>query len=124
MPREKPVPEPKPETKWEKFAREKGIKKTKRDRMVYDETTDEIRPRYGYKRVSDEVEDVPIIEVKNGQDPFADPWEARNKDKKTKVAKNQHNRLNNQIRASGGKTSRFGKFSCLRLAAAINAAIL
>ncbi|RYH31833.1 hypothetical protein EON65_01840 [archaeon] len=34
LPRFTKIPEPKPETKWEKFAREKGIKKTKKDRMV------------------------------------------------------------------------------------------
>ena len=34
LPREKPVPEEKAETKWEKFAKTKGITKTKRSRMV------------------------------------------------------------------------------------------
>ena len=34
LPRSHRLPEPKPETKWEKFAKEKGITKKKRDRMV------------------------------------------------------------------------------------------
>jgi regulator of ribosome biosynthesis len=35
IPREKPVPQPKPPTKWEAFAKEKGIqKKQKRNRLV------------------------------------------------------------------------------------------
>ena len=34
LPKSHTPPEPKPETKWEKFAKEKGIKKTKKERMV------------------------------------------------------------------------------------------
>ena len=50
LPREKPVPEPRPETRWERFAKEKGIKKRKKSsRMVYDEQKGEWRPRWGYK---------------------------------------------------------------------------
>ena len=40
LPREKPIPKPKPLTKWEKFRQEKGIlEKGKRSRMVYDPIT-------------------------------------------------------------------------------------
>ncbi len=49
IPRRLPVPETRPETKWERFAKEKGIKKTKRSRMVLDEQTGEWAPRWGYK---------------------------------------------------------------------------
>ena len=51
IPREKPIPK-KEETKWEKFARKNGIKKHKRERMVYDKDAKEWRPRWGYKVVS------------------------------------------------------------------------
>lgn len=54
IPREKPVPEPKPLTRWEQYAKERGIKNTKRDRMVWDEKTDEWKPRYGANRANDE----------------------------------------------------------------------
>lgn len=38
LPREKPLPKPKPPTKWEKFAKEKGIvSKNHKDRLVFDE---------------------------------------------------------------------------------------
>merc|ERR1712010_268390 len=37
LPREKPVPKPKPLTRWQKFAQEKGITKQKRSKMVWDE---------------------------------------------------------------------------------------
>ena len=47
LPREKALPEARPQTKWEKFAALKGIKKRKRSKMVYDEATGEDRRRYG-----------------------------------------------------------------------------
>ena len=31
------IPQPKPPTRWEQFAKSKGIKKVKRSRMVFDE---------------------------------------------------------------------------------------
>jgi regulator of ribosome biosynthesis len=49
LPREKPLPKPKEETRWEKFAKEKGIVKRKRERMVFDETAQEWKPRFGFK---------------------------------------------------------------------------
>lgn len=45
LPREKPLPEPKPTTKWEKFAREKGIKKRKHSRLIWDEVSKSYKPR-------------------------------------------------------------------------------
>ena len=48
LPREKPVPKPKPQTKWEAFAEKKGIVKKKRSRMLYDEDSESYKPRYGY----------------------------------------------------------------------------
>ena len=44
-----PIPQPKPETKWAKYAKEKGITTKKRDRMVFDESKQEYAPRWGYK---------------------------------------------------------------------------
>lgn len=37
LPREKPIPIQKPLTKWQKFAKEKGIKKTKKPRVTWDD---------------------------------------------------------------------------------------
>lgn len=37
LPREKPAPKPKPLTKWQTFAKEKGIKTTKKSRITWDE---------------------------------------------------------------------------------------
>ena len=35
--------------------------------MVYDEDSDEFKPRYGYKRTKNGIEDIPIVEIKTGQ---------------------------------------------------------
>ena len=100
LPREKPVPVPKQETKWEKFAREKGINnKQKRGKMVWDDVEQKWAPRYGYKRAYDDSE-LPIMEVKAGDDPFDDPWEKKRQEKKERVAKNEQQRARNTERAA------------------------
>lgn len=43
LPRSRKCPVPRPLTKWEKFAQEKGIKKTKKDSKVFDEELDVCR---------------------------------------------------------------------------------
>ena len=47
FPRHKPIPI-KTTTVWEEFAKSKGIQKRKRDRMVFDEATEEVRMYYYY----------------------------------------------------------------------------
>ena len=42
------APKPKPPTRWEEFAAMKGIQNRKRSRMVFDELSQEYKPRYGY----------------------------------------------------------------------------
>jgi regulator of ribosome biosynthesis len=62
--REKPLPKAKPETRWERFAKAKGIQQTKRSRMVFDEAAQEYKPRFGYKRANDVENDwlIPVPE--------------------------------------------------------------
>jgi hypothetical protein len=87
IPREKRIPDPKPETKWEKFAKEKGIKNKKRERMIFDEVDQQYKPRYGYKRANNGIQDIPIVEIKAGDDPYKDPWTEEKQMKKQKVEK-------------------------------------
>ncbi|RDL40071.1 Uncharacterized protein BP5553_00050 [Venustampulla echinocandica] len=66
LPREKPLPPPKAQTTWEKFAAKKGIKaKTadQRKKLVYDEATGEWVPKWGYKGKNKAGEDDWIVEV-------------------------------------------------------------
>jgi regulator of ribosome biosynthesis len=74
LPREKPLPRPKPLTKWQQFAQQKGIVKRKRSKLVFDEDQKEWRRRFGYKRAGDS-NDIPIIEAKPG-DKVCAQWNA------------------------------------------------
>ncbi|KAG7569585.1 Ribosomal biogenesis regulatory protein [Arabidopsis thaliana x Arabidopsis arenosa] len=94
LPREKHIPRPKPPTKWEEFALKKGIQKRKKDKLVYDEQTDQFKRRHGYDRVNDD-NDVPIIEAKATDEPGVDPFAKRLDDKKKRVGKQEKNRLQN-----------------------------
>ncbi|GAB2300349.1 hypothetical protein Dimus_034388 [Dionaea muscipula] len=94
LPREKPFPKPKPPTKWEEFAKRKGIKKHKKDKIVYDEQTNKWKRRYGYDRVNDDA-DIPIIEAKMTDEPGEDPFSTRKAEKKQRVEKQEKNRLKN-----------------------------
>ena len=49
IPRDKPLPQEKEQTRWEEFADQKGIKKRKRERMIYDESDGKWKPNWGYK---------------------------------------------------------------------------
>ncbi|PYH43380.1 ribosome biogenesis protein RRS1 [Aspergillus saccharolyticus JOP 1030-1] len=74
LPRHKPLPTPKPPTKWELFARKKGIgkfsskpgaalaDKERRKKLVYDEEKGEWVPRWGYKG-KNKNEDEWLVEV-------------------------------------------------------------
>ncbi|KAL4868617.1 hypothetical protein BDV12DRAFT_169428 [Aspergillus spectabilis] len=75
IPRHKPLPTPKPPTKWELFARKKGIgkfsskpgaalaDKERRKKLVYDEESGEWVPRWGYKGKNKSDDDW-LVEVK------------------------------------------------------------
>ena len=64
LPREKPVPQPKQPTRWEEFAKAKGITKQKRSQKVWDDPSQSWKPRHGYDRVNDDSQ-LPILEVPN-----------------------------------------------------------
>jgi len=94
LPREKPIPKAKAMTKWEEYAKKKGIQKKKRSRMLWDEERDEWKPRYGYKRANDEQAQW-CIEVPDGKDPNEDQFKKIKDAKKERVAKNEYKRLKN-----------------------------
>ncbi|KAL6869653.1 Rhodanese- sulfurtransferase [Amphichorda felina] len=66
LPREKPVPQAKPPTKWERFAAKKGLKpKTREQRrnLAFDEQSGEWKRKWGYGGLNKKGQDDPIIEV-------------------------------------------------------------
>ncbi|KAL5975806.1 hypothetical protein ACLOJK_020134 [Asimina triloba] len=99
LPREKHLPKPKPPTKWELFANKKGIKKRKKDKIVFDEQTGTWKRRHGYDRVNDD-KDVPIIEAKMTDEPGEDPFSERQNERKKRVEKQEKNRLQNLKQAA------------------------
>ncbi|CAF0894675.1 unnamed protein product [Adineta ricciae] len=99
VPREKPVPKPKPLTKWQKFAQSKGIVKRNKSKFVWDETKQEWGRRYGYKKANDDTKPW-LIEVPGSADPNEDQFAKRLAAKKERVAKNEFQRLKNIARAN------------------------
>jgi regulator of ribosome biosynthesis len=66
LPREKPVPEAKPLTKWEEFAKRKGIQGKTRDsrkNQVYDNESGEWRKRWGKDGLNKKQETEWLVEV-------------------------------------------------------------
>lgn len=97
LPREKPLPKDKPLTRWEKFAKTKGILNRKRDRMVYDEESGEYKPRWGYKpKEAGKVDDDWLIPVPDHADPFEDQYEKAREEKKGRVEKNNKRQRRNE----------------------------
>ncbi|KAF5725821.1 ribosome biogenesis regulatory protein isoform X1 [Tripterygium wilfordii] len=94
LPRGKHLPRPKPPTKWEVFAKARGIQNRKKDKVVWDEQTGTWKRRYGYDRVNDD-EDIPILEAKATDEPGQDPFAKRQAEKNTRVKKQAKNRLQN-----------------------------
>ncbi|XP_022067053.1 ribosome biogenesis regulatory protein homolog [Acanthochromis polyacanthus] len=107
LPREKPPPKPRPPTKWEQFAKLKGIQKKKKTNLVWDENAKEWRRRWGYKRANDDTKEW-LIEVPETADPNEDQFAKRVKAKKERVAKNELNRLRNIARAQKVKVPGVG----------------
>lgn len=94
LPREKPLPKDRPLTRWEQFAKSKGIQKKKRSRMIWDEAKQEWMPRFGYKRANDDQNDW-AIEVPANADPYEDQFEKRAEEKKKRIAKNKASQARN-----------------------------
>ncbi|KAI5092037.1 ribosome biogenesis regulatory protein-like [Silurus meridionalis] len=107
LPREKPAPKPRPPTKWEQFAKLKGIQKKKKTNLVWDEVHKEWKRRWGYKRAKDDTKEW-LIEVPENADPNEDHFAKKNQAKKERVAKNEFNRLKNIARSQKLKVPGIG----------------
>ncbi|XP_004526203.1 ribosome biogenesis regulatory protein homolog [Ceratitis capitata] len=110
LPRLRKPPGPKPLTKWEKIAKEKGIKKKKRDKKKYDEVLDKWVPTYGFKRADAEKEKEWVLEVPKNADPNEDMFQKKIDLRNEKVAKNEIQRMKNIVRAKKVEVPRGGYF--------------
>ncbi|CAG8552768.1 1632_t:CDS:2 [Funneliformis mosseae] len=89
LPREKPLPKPKPLTRWEKFAKIKGVQHRKKSKMIHDEATGEWVPRWGYKGTNDDGANDWLIPVPDNADPFEDQFTKKREVKKERITKNE-----------------------------------
>ena len=102
LPREKPLPEAKPLTRWERFAKDKGIVKKKRSKMVWDEVKQQWAPRFGFGRANnpkDTVQDWLVV-AKPGDDGKADPFEAKSEERKMRLTKQKKQEERNRLEAT------------------------
>jgi regulator of ribosome biosynthesis len=104
LPREKKLPigiDKKPLTRWEEFARRKGIGKKRKEKKVWDEDKGEWRDRWGYAKKMKEKEGMEdwAVEVKDGEDGV-DPRSAGRKKVKLEKGKNEAKRQGNLMRAA------------------------
>ena len=102
LPREKPLPEGKPTTRWEKFAAKKGIQKKKRSKMVWDEATQQWAPRYGFGRANSakDARENWVIEAKPGDDGSVDPFDERATAQREKKSKQMRQEQRNKLEAA------------------------
>ena len=90
LPRYYPIKKEKPLTKWEKYAKEKGIQKKSKSLRgkEWDIHHEEWRAKYGYKRANDEMEQW-VIETPGGKSGDKDPWTKLKEEKKQRKIKNK-----------------------------------
>ncbi|XP_015917765.1 ribosome biogenesis regulatory protein homolog [Parasteatoda tepidariorum] len=104
IPREKHVPKEKAMTKWQKFAKAKGIQKKKKDKLVWDDASKDWKPRFGYRSIKNK--DDWMVEVpQNAPDPNADFFAKAKEARKEKIAKNEYQRLRNIATATKVKVT-------------------
>lgn len=104
LPREKPLPKPKVPTRWEKFAKAKGVgkfksKKSEQGKTEWNEETKEWLPTYGYN--SHRNAEPWVIEVKPNEDPMEDKFAKLREEKKGRVEKNKKQQMRNIQEAAG-----------------------
>jgi regulator of ribosome biosynthesis len=104
LPREKPIPTEKPPTKWELFAKKKGIKDKKREgKMVYDEASGEWVPKWGYKGKNKEGDNDWLVEVDEKKErETGEAGDARaegRRERKERVRRNERKQRNNERKA-------------------------
>lgn len=103
LPREKSLPKPKKMTKWEKFAKTKGIsKRGKRGRQVYDEASGEWVNRWGYKGKNKEEDEQWAVEVKEeNEDSEGDDVDPRKLSRMERMRLVKKNRLQQKRNREG-----------------------
>ncbi|KDN53008.1 RRS1-domain-containing protein [Tilletiaria anomala UBC 951] len=106
-PREKPLPktESKPLTKWEKFAKAKGIQHRKKDKMVWDDERKDWVPRWGFEGANKDEENQWLHVMPSNAEDGYNPSAAAKKVLKERKAANEGKRLKNLQRAAASSAT-------------------
>ncbi|KRT79581.1 hypothetical protein AMK59_6673 [Oryctes borbonicus] len=108
LPRAKRVPKPKPPTKWQEYAKLKGIQKKKKSKLSWDEQLQKWLPLYGFKRAQAARDKDWLLEVPQNADPLEDQFAKKFEVKSERVAKNELQRLRNIAKSKNVKVPRMG----------------
>jgi len=105
LPRAKPVPADKKPTKWEVFAKRKGIQGKKRDgKKVYDEASGEWVEKYGYKGRNRDGENDWLVEVDEKRERRSgeanDPRKDSRAERKNKIVRQARKQRANESRGN------------------------
>ncbi|KIL70305.1 hypothetical protein M378DRAFT_189851 [Amanita muscaria Koide BX008] len=106
LPRAKPLPKPKPPTKWELFAKAKGIQKKRKEKRVWDEEKQEWVNRWGKGGKNKQVEDQWITEVPHNAEVNFDPRKEARDERKVRIAKNEKQQQQNLARQANPRETR------------------
>ncbi|KAN0135904.1 Ribosome biogenesis regulatory protein (RRS1) domain containing protein [Lactarius tabidus] len=101
LPRTKPLPKPKPPTKWERFARAKGIRSQRRDKKFWDDERQTWVPRWGWQGKNREEETQWLHEVPANADTDYDLAKEARAKRKERIAKNERQQMQNLAQAAG-----------------------
>lgn len=104
LPREKPIPAEKAPTKWELFAKKKGIKAKQREgKMVYDDASGEWVPKWGYKGKNKEGENDWLVEVDEKKEAATgeagDSRKEARAERKDRLKRNERKQRSNEHKA-------------------------
>jgi regulator of ribosome biosynthesis len=110
LPRSRTLPKPKSLTKWQQFAKDKGIttKKKGRSKLKWDDLLQKWIPTYGYRNAEAEKQKEWLVECQDDGKPIQDPFAAFKASKNEKKAKNELQRLRNLAKAKKVKIPKVG----------------
>ena len=100
-------------TKWEKFAKEKGIQKIKkRSKLVWSAEAKDWVPRWGHKSEKHLKDEMDIIrEVKKNGNAYEDPFLVTKNERKIKSGKQKVREMQNKLRC----VKKIGRFEAVRV---------
>ncbi|CAL7935839.1 unnamed protein product [Xylocopa violacea] len=110
LPRSRQIPKPKPLTKWQQYAKEKGIKSNKKNKskLKWDEELQKWIPTFGYKRNKAMEQKEWLVEINDESKAMEDPFAATKAAKEERKSKNELQRLRNIAKAKNIKLPKVG----------------